>query len=214
MVELLNKEVRKQIKEVLTAMVKPIKMVLFTQEGVCNTCKETKQLLEEVSQLNEKIKIEEFDIKKNNEEAKKYNIELTPSFVILDENNEYSGVKFNGIPAGHEINSFLSAILYVSGIDLGLDQSLIEQIRKIDKPINLKVFITLSCPHCPGAVQKAHMLALLNKNIEAEMVESQTFMDLSRKFKVSGVPKIIINDKLELLGNQPIESFLTEINKI
>ncbi len=214
MAELLNKEVRKQIKEVLTAMVKPIKMVLFTQVGVCNTCKETKQLLEEVSQLNEKIKIEEFDIKKNNEEAKKYNIELTPSFVILDENNEYSGVKFNGIPAGHEINSFLSAILYVSGIDLGLDQSLIEQIRKIDKPVNLKVFITLSCPHCPGAVQKAHMLALLNKNIEAEMVESQTFMDLSRKFKVSGVPKIIINDKLELLGNQPIESFLTEINKI
>lgn len=214
MAELLNKDVRKQIKEVLSAMVKPIKMVLFTSEGVCTTCKETRQLLTEVSELNDKILVEEYDIDKDNDEAKKYNIELTPSFVILDDNNDYSGIKFNGIPAGHEINSFLSAILYVSGIDLGLDKKILEQIKKIDKPINMKVFITLSCPHCPGAVQKAHMLALLNKNIESEMIESQTFMDLSKKFKVSGVPKIIINDKLELLGNQPIEAFLEEINKI
>ena len=52
---------------------------------------------------------------------------------------------------------------------------------------------------------------MLNKNIEGEMIEAQTFSDLSNKFNVSGVPKIVINDKYEMVGNQPIEEFLVQI---
>jgi alkyl hydroperoxide reductase subunit AhpF len=79
--------------------------------------------------------------------------------------------------------------------------------------VNIKVFVTLSCPHCPGAVSTAHSLAMLNDNIQASMIEAQTFQELSQKYKVSGVPKIIINEDYELLGNQPIDAFLSEIEK-
>ena len=82
----------------------------------------------------------------------------------------------------------------MSGLDIKYPADVLARIQKIDKPVNIKVFITLSCPHCPGAVQTAHRLAMLNPNVKAEMIEANTFQDLSMKFKVSGVPKIIIND--------------------
>jgi glutaredoxin-like protein len=214
MEKLLNEEVSKQIKEALSPMQNKIKMVLFTKEGGCNTCEETKQLLTEIEPLNDKIAVDFKDIDMDKELAETYQISDVPSFVILDDKDEYKGVKFQGIPAGHEINSFLSAIVFMSGLDLGLDPKLVERISKIDKPVDIKVFVTLSCPHCPGAVSTAHSLAMLNKNIQASMIESQTFYDLSKKYNVSGVPKIIINEEYELLGNHPIDAFLAEIEKI
>lgn len=102
----------------------------------------------------------------------------------------------------------------MSGLQIGVDKSLIKRIKKINKPVNIKVFITLACPHCPGAVQTAHRLAMLNDNIKSEMIEAQTFSDMSVKYKVSGVPKIIINEDIELVGNHPIEIFLEKIESI
>jgi protein-disulfide isomerase len=55
---------------------------------------------------------------------------------------------------------------------------------------------------------------MLNNNIKGEMIEAQTFYDLSTKYNVSGVPKIVINDKFELLGNQPVEEFLKKIESL
>jgi glutaredoxin-like protein len=214
MAKLLNEEVSKQIKEALAPMQNEITMVLFTKEGGCNTCEETEQLLNEVKVLNDKISVDIKDIDKDKDEAEKYNILDVPTFVILDDKKNYKGVKFQGIPAGHEINSFLSAIVFMSGLDLGLDAKILDRLAKIKKPVDIKVFVTLSCPHCPGAVATAHSLAMLNDNIEASMIEAQTFQELSVKHKVSGVPKIIINDELELVGNHPIDAFLTELEKL
>ena len=214
MANLLNKEVSEQIKKALEPMKNNIKMVLFTKEGTCNTCTETKQLLTEMSGLNDKISVEFKDLNNDQADANKYGIDDVPTFVMLDDKDEYKGVKFQGIPAGHEINSFLSAIVYMSGLDFRMDQKLMDRISKIDKPVDIKVFVTLSCPHCPGAVSTAHSLAMLNDNVQASMIEAQTFNELSMKYKVSGVPKIVINDEFELLGNQPIDAFLTEIEKL
>ena len=76
------------------------------------------------------------------------------------------------------------------------------------------MFVTLSCPHCPGAVAKAHQLAMLNEHVQGEMIEANTFQELSTKYNVSGVPKIVINDSIELLGDQPMEEFLNRIESL
>lgn len=214
MEKLMNEEIQNQLREIFSSMKHDVTMVLFTKEGECPTCEETKSLLMETEELSDKIHVVLKDINKDADEAKKYNIEMVPSFVLLDHNNEYLGVKFNGIPAGHEINSFVPAILEMSGTTGQVPSNIAERIAKIDKPVNIKVFVTLSCPHCPGAVMNAHKLAMLNKNIEGEMIEAQTFFELSNKHNVSGVPKIVINDKYELVGNQPIEEFLKTIENM
>lgn len=214
MEKLLNKDLQKQVQKILEPMKDKISIVLFTKAEDCESCEPTLQIISEVAELSEKIKVAVFDLDKDTAEVAKYSIEMAPSFVILDQNDDYKGVKFNGIPAGHEFNSFLSALVEMSGVESEVPADFIERVAKIDKPINIKVFVTMSCPHCPGAVQKAHKLAMMNKNIVGEMIEAQTFYELSEKFNVSGVPKIVINDTLELVGNQPIETFLSSIESL
>jgi glutaredoxin-like protein len=214
MQKLLDQDLQNQIKEFLSPMKSNVTLVLFTQDGPCDTCVETKQLLSEIAELSDKLSFVEKDLVEDIKEADLYGIEMTPSFVMLDHEGKYRGVKFNGIPAGHEINSFLSAILDMSGLDFGYDEKLISRIKKINKPVNIKVFVTLSCPHCPGAVNTAHRLAMINSNIEGEMIEAQTFYTLSEKYNVSGVPKIVINEKHELVGNQPVEAFLKLLERL
>lgn len=214
MSKLLNKELQDQIREFLNMMKEKVTFVYFKSDKNCDTCEQTKMLLSEIADLSDKISFIEKDLDKDIDEAKKYGVTLAPSFVILDNEGKYKGVKFNGIPAGHEINSFLSAVIDMSGVEFGFDKDIVERIKKINKPVNIKVFVTLSCPHCPGAVSNAHRLAMLNDNIESEMIEAQTFQELSVKYKVSGVPKIIINEKHELVGNQPVEEYLKKLERL
>lgn len=210
----LNEEVQKQIREFIGVIERKVTIVLFTKEEPCDLCEETKQLIYEVKALNDKIEIVEKDFIKDVDDVKKYHIEMVPSFVLLDHEGNYKGVKFNGIPAGHEINAFLTALIEMSGVDFKLDPYFIERIAKINKPVNIKVFVTLTCPHCSGAVQKAHRLAMSSKFVEAEMIEAQTFYDLSEKYQVTGVPKIVFNDKFDIVGNQPMDAFLDQIDKL
>lgn len=202
-----NEENEKQLKEVFGGLKGDVTIALFT-EGDCNTCKETGDFMSEIAALSDRIHLKSYDLKKDAQKAFEYGVTMVPSIVLLDPNGAYRGIKFNGIPAGHEINSFIPAILEISGAASEMPKDLEDRIMAIDEPTNIKVFVTLSCPHCAGAVQKAHKMALMNSKIEAEMIEAQTFGELADRYNVSGVPKIVINDKHELLGNQPIQSFL------
>ncbi len=210
---ILNDQIAGQLKEIFADMKNDMTLAVFTKKGECETCADTVSFMQEIEALSDKIHFEAFDIDVDKDKAEAFNVKMVPSIVMLNDKKEYLGIKFNGIPAGHEINSFIPAILEVSGSGESLPQSFMDQLSSVTKPVNIKVFVTLSCPHCAGAVQKAHKLALENPMIDAEMVEAQTFYDLSNKFNVSSVPKVVINDKYEFVGNQPLEVFLEEIAK-
>lgn len=204
MEKLLNEDVQKMLKDILVEMKDDVHVKLYVDSMDCDTCTESHQLMSEISELNDKIHYEL--IEGENDEITSY-----PMITILDKDQKDKGVYFKGIPAGHEINAFLSALIDVSGKPLDLDEETIKRIKAIDKPTNIKVFVTLSCPHCSGAVSKAHRIALLNENVKAEMIEAQTFHDLSNKYQVSSVPKIVINDEDDFVGNQPLNTFLEMI---
>ncbi|WP_025725441.1 protein disulfide oxidoreductase [Acholeplasma granularum] len=212
--KLLNQDVANQIKEVLKMMENDITVIFFGTNKACEMCEPTAQLLNEVKVLNPKITLLERTLEDDAVEASKYGVTYAPTFVILDQNKNFKRFRFNGIPAGHEINSLISSLIDSSTTKPFFDQKVMDRIAKIDKNVNIKVFVTLGCPHCPGAVTNAFRLAMTNSNIEAEAYEAQTFYELSEKYNVSSVPKIIINDKYEFLGNQPIETFLNEIDKL
>lgn len=211
----MNNEVANQLRTVLSELKDDVTLAFFTSQEECISCEETKALLTEVEELSDKIYLKHYDIDKDYILAKEYNIEMVPSFVLLDHSGQNHGVKFNGIPAGHEINSFIPALLEMgNAYKEEVPKDLLNRINAIEKPVNIKVFVTLSCPHCPGAVQKAHKLAMMNVNIEGEMVEAQTFQELSHRFNVSSVPKIVINDSVELVGNQPLNVILDAIENL
>lgn len=211
--KMFDAQLETQLKEIFNDLAGEVTLALFT-EGDCYSCTETRSYMQEVADLNDKIHFVEYDLKKDAEQAAAYEVEMVPSIVLLDGNGDYKRIKFNGIPAGHEINSLIPALMEVSGAESELPKEFVDRIAAIEKPVDIKVFVTLSCPHCPGAVQKAHKLALMNPNIRAEMIEAQTFGELADKYNVSGVPKIVINESHELVGNQPLQAFLDTIEAI
>lgn len=213
MSKLLNDDVKEMLTNILKDMVDDVYVKVYVDTLTCETCTETHQLMDEISELSDKIHYDLVETHGDKTVGEKYGITMYPTLVVLDKNQEDKGIRFNGIPAGHEINSLLAALVDMSGKPLDLDDATIEAIKAIDTETNIRVFVTLSCPHCPGAVTKAHRIAMLNPYVKAEMVEAQTFHEFSAKYKVSSVPKIVINDTHDFVGNQPMEVFLDTIRE-
>lgn len=212
MLEIFKKEILNQLKQGLNKIQNPIKIVTFVESGK-PLCDEVVTMMMQLAALNNKIKFTEYDLIKNSDLAEKYGIDKVPGTTILAEGKP-TGVKFYGIPSGHEINTLLFALLESSGIVTPLDTKLVDAVKQIDKKINIKVFVSLQCPHCPKAVMTAFKIALLNKNIDAEMIQANLYSDLSTKFGISSVPRIFFNDSDDLLGVQPIEMFVDKLKKL
>ena len=51
-------------------------------------------------------------------------------------------------------------------------------------------------------------MAYANPNITADAVDAQEFMDLSRRYRVTGVPKTIVNGTIEIMGGLPEAEFV------
>ncbi len=210
----LNEDISKQISGILESMKENVNIALFVNKTGCESCEDARGYMEEMANLSDKLSLSVYDIVDDSDKASELGVDLTPAIVLLDGENNDRGVKFNGIPAGHEINSFISGIIEVSGAGQELSSQMTQRIKAIDKAVNIKVFVTLGCPHCPGAVSKAHKIALLNPNVNAEMIEANTFGELSQKFNVSGVPKIVFNEGSDLLGDQPIDAFIDAMENL
>lgn len=211
MEKLLNDDVKKALSDILKDMQDDVNVKLYVDTLACDTCTESHQLMNEMTELNDKIKYELIETKGDKGVGAEYGITRYPTFVVLDKDMTDKGVRFSGIPAGHEINALLASLIDMSGKPLDLDEKTIEEIKAIDSETNIKVFVTLACPHCSGAVTKAHRIAMLNPYVKAEMIEAQTFGELSMKHNVSSVPKIVINETHEFVGNQPMNVFLDTI---
>lgn len=211
---LFDQETTKQLEDIFKGLKETVNVVLFTDEKNCDTCEDTKSFLEEIQVLSDKIVLKQFDLNKDSDEAGKYNIDKAPAIRLLDKDSHDFGVTFYGIPAGHEINSFVAGLMELSGAGETLPEAMKLDLDKVNKKVNIKVFVTLGCPHCSGAVSKAHKLAFENPNIEAEMIECGTFPELANKYDVSGVPKIVFNDTEELIGNQPFDQFVSTLLKV
>lgn len=208
-----NDEIKSQLRDILKNMKESVYAFYFSDKDDEATLI-TKDMLKDLAELNSGFKVEFFPL--DSDEAEVYNIDKNGGLTLVNEDKKPNGIKFYGPPAGYEINSLIHTILELSGANhVEIDGDIMNKINSIDKKVNIKVFVGLQCPHCPGAVISAHTIARYNDNVEAEMVEATTYRDLSGKFNVSSVPRIIINDGAgDLLGNQPIEEIIKAIESI
>ncbi|PKL40006.1 MAG: glutaredoxin [Spirochaetae bacterium HGW-Spirochaetae-1] len=211
---LFDQKIQDQLKQVLGQMKERVNLVFVTQEFECGSCSDTRQFVEEITGLSDKLSLTVYDFQKDGDKVKSYGVDKIPAIVLLYADNKDRGIRFYGLPGGYEINSFMQSILEVSGHGEELPVGIKDRIGKIKKDIHIQVFVSLGCPYCPQAVSTAHRLALENDKITADMVEASTFPHLANKYNVSGVPKIIINETHELTGAHPVAGFLDEIEKI
>ena len=199
-----------RLKEDLAKMlVNPVTVTIFTQEIECEYCKDTRELIEAIGSLSDKIKIQVLDFLKDKETAAAYQVDKVPALII--EGPKKSKVRFYGVPAGYEFNTLIKDIVQASRVETGLSAETKRRLADIKKPVHVKVFVTPTCPYCPGMVSLAHQFALENENVTADMIEISEFPQLGIKYNVSGVPKTVINENIEVLGLQPEEEFVRQI---
>ncbi len=206
---ILQEKDRVEIQNRLKEMVHPVKIVNFTRKDHCEYCQQTRELLEEISRLSDKIELEVFDFEENKEIAQRYKIHNAPATAIEGE-TDY-GIRFYGIPSGYEFVSLLEDILMVSRRDSGLAPETREKLAALSTPLHLQVFVTPTCPYCPAAVRLAHQFALENKNVVADMVEAFEFQELAQRYGVMGVPRTIANEKSAVEGALPEAAFLNNV---
>lgn len=211
---LFDERIQQQLREILAGMNDTVTLVFFTQEIECPMCRETRMFLDEITSLSPRLQLERYNFVIDAETAKKYGVERIPAIVVLDKNGTDHGIKYYGLPAGYEINSFLGILLEMSGKREPLSEDLLKRIRNIDTDVHIQVFVGLSCPHCPGAVSVAHRLALECPRVKADMIDVGNFVPMAQKYNVTGVPKIVFNDKFELMGAHPLETFLDVIDRL
>ncbi len=210
---LFDDNIQKQLKEILDQMVGDVTLLFFTHEIECQTGKDTHDFVNEIAVLNDKLNVKTYNFVNDKEKAEAYGVDKVPAIVLLDKDGQDTRMKYYGIPGGYEINSFLAGILMASGRDEQIPAELKKRIAAIDKPVHIQVFVSLGCPHCPNAVMTAHLLALENENVKADMVETSTFTHLAVRYNVSSVPKIVINEEHDFVGAQPLPHFLDVIEK-
>lgn len=210
--KLLNDALRNQIKSILAMMEKEVTLVSIVDETMEKSI-EFMDLILDMASLGEKLKVEIYKKSENPEIEAKINADKLPVVALLDENKNYSGVKFHGVPGGHELNSFILAIYNLAGSGQAIDQSLLKEIKAFDKKTNIKVVVSLSCTLCPDVVVASQRLAMENENIETEMVELSLFEDIKRKYRIMSVPAIIVNDDKIHFGAKKINEILDLISK-
>ncbi|HXF84813.1 MAG TPA: thioredoxin family protein [Anaerolineales bacterium] len=218
MEKVLDDQIVSQIQEVFAQMEQPVQVLYFGTKENCAYCRETQQLLEEVSALSDKIGLSIYDVDENREVAEQFNVAYAPGIVIAAKDGtevKNLGIRFFGIPSGHEFSTLINDILLVSRRDSGLKEATRQYLKNLDKPLHLQVFVTPTCPYCPRAVLLAHQMAMENPRlIRAEGVEATEFPELAERFDVYSVPQTVINAGAGIvIGAVPEQNLLTEIRR-
>jgi glutaredoxin-like protein len=218
MEKFLNETLTNQLKTVFNENLKePVRVIFFDQPDGCEYCSETKQLLDEVAAATENISVEVHNIGKEPDLAAGYHLDKAPGFIIAGWENDHPvdyGIRYAGIPAGHEFTSLINDLVLVSQRDSGLQAETRGFLKQLDKEVKLQVFVTPTCTYCPQSVNLAHAMALESPLVQAEMVEATEFPELAVRFNVSGVPQTTINEgRGTLVGSGPEHLLVDEIKK-
>ena len=179
-------------------LVDPVKLIMFTQEIECRFCSDTRKLAQELATLSDKITAEVYDFIADANKAKEYGIDKIPALAIIGK-KDY-GIRIYGIPYGYELQTLIEAVINVSKGKTDLSDKTKQILTEVKSPVHIQVFVTLTCPHCPAAAAVAHKLAIESDMVKADVIDSSEFPDLAMKYNVIGVPKIIINEKIEFVG--------------
>jgi len=190
-----KESLRNDLKE---RMADPVRITMFTQEVECRFCSDTRQLVQELATLNDKIKVEVYDFMVDATKAQEMKIEKIPALAIIGK-KDY-GVRIYGIPYGYELQTLITAIIGVSTGKTDLSDKTKAILADVKAPVHIQVFVTLTCPHCPVAASIAHKLAIESDMITADVIDSSEFATLAQKYSVIGVPKIVINEKVDFVG--------------
>lgn len=159
--------------------------------------------MKELSDLSDKLKLEQVS-----------DGEYLPFVELVREDGTSTGMAFHGVPEGHEFSSFVLAFYNASGHGQPIDEELLKQVKAIDKNVDIKVLVSLSCTMCPDLVVAAQRMASLSDKVTAHIYDAGLYPDLRTKYRVMSVPCLVINDTEVTFGKKKMPELLEYLRSI
>ena len=184
-----------------------VKLDYFTQKASalyvpgreeCTYCEDTRQMLEELAALSDKITLSVYEFAEAQEEAKKLGVDKVPGIVLRGPANR--ALRFYGIPGGNEFPNFVETIIEASKPRTEVGKEAAKHLKKLKEKVSLTVYVTPTCPHCPGVVRAAYRLALASAHVEATAVEIGEFPRLAQQLGVQAVPLTVFDGRSAVAG--------------
>lgn len=173
---------------------------------------ELNSFLTEFASLSDKILLETIQKGQKPELETAYGIDKLPSVVVLNDQGEYTGIKFSGIPSGHEVNSIVLAVYNVGSAGQPIEGPFVDKIKELPKK-KVQIFVSLTCHYCPDVVAACQRIASINRNVEAEMIDIGVFPELKTEKKIMSVPAMIIDDQEIVFGSKNMDEIIEILEK-
>lgn len=196
---MLDANIKGQLKAYMEKLQQPIELVAAYDDS--KKSQELKQLLEEIEPMSEKISLrteDSADVRR-------------PSFAINRVGTDI-GVRFAGIPMGHEFTSLVLALLQVGGHPSKASQEVIQQIQELDGEFEFETYFSLSCQNCPDVVQAFNLMSVLNPNIKHTSIDGALFQDEVEQREVMAVPSVYLNGQPWGQGRMTLEEVVAKLD--
>ena len=175
----------------------------------CQTCDVTEELARAlVEAAPDKLNLTVVDIAQEPAD-----VEAIPTLTVGVPGEE-SRITFQGLPSGYEFATLLDAIERTSAGGHGLAAETVDQLSKLEGEVEVMVFVTPTCPYCPGAASIANRMALASPKVRALVVEANEYPELSDRFQVQGVPRTVVNRSGAFVGALPEAMFVDSVLKL
>ncbi len=198
---MLDPNLKQQLQAYLARMTQPIEIVATLDGG--DASREMRELLEDVASLSNLITLRQ---------AAADGSVRAPSFSVTRVGADM-GIRFAGIPMGHEFTSLVLALLQAGGHPPKVDSSVIEQVRALEGEHDFEVYISLSCQNCPEVVQALNLMAVLNPRIRATMIDGALFQAEVEAKQIMAVPSVYLNGQPFAQGRMTAEEILTKLDR-
>ena len=196
---MLDANLKAQLKTYLEKVVQPIEIVASLDDSA--KAREMEELLQEIVLLSDKITL----VKRTDDNERK------PSFSINRPGTDI-GVRFAGIPMGHEFTSLVLALLQVGGHTIKFDDAVIEQIRNLDGDYAFETFISLTCHNCPEVVQALNAMSVINPRIKVTTIDGGVFPKEVEERQIMAVPMMFLNGQHFGQGRTNVEEILSKLD--
>lgn len=192
----LEENIRKQLEGYVALLENDV--VITASLGDDSSSIKMREFLEEIEELSSKIQLVE------------EKLDRTPSF-RLDSKDQIGRVTFAAIPLGHELSTFVLALVQSSGRTPKIEESQIKRIKQIKEKLHFDTYVSLSCHICPDVVQAINVIAILNENITSTMVDGGIFQNEIEDKAIMAVPTIFLNDEEFNAGRVTLDELLEQI---
>jgi NADH-dependent peroxiredoxin subunit F len=199
----LEANIKSQLQTYLQMLREPIVLAESLDDSA--NAKEMHDLLAEIASMSDKVTLTQ------EENARK------PSFAVKrgeshTKASQAVGVRFAGIPLGHEFTSLILALLHTGGHPMKLEQDKIDQIAAIEGEFHFETYVSLTCHNCPDVVQALNMMAVINPNITHVMVEGGMYQDEIKAKNIMSVPTTFLNGEEFGVGRMELDEILPKID--